>query len=86
MRDTAEGSPKGLTTRHYVGMVKVSRATAYREISDFVEKGLLEYHRGQGHNVRYTLNPSFLKYGNDFFPPFHTLFHLKKECRMLYWV
>lgn len=31
----------GLTTRKYVSMAKVSRATAFREISDLLEKGVL---------------------------------------------
>lgn len=45
----------GLTTRRYVGMTKTSRATAYREIADLVEKGLLRHLRGKGRNVRYAL-------------------------------
>lgn len=53
--DEPEGFSAGLTTRHYVGMTKVSRATAYREITDLVKKGLLRHHSGQGRNVRYVL-------------------------------
>lgn len=53
--DDPEGFSTGLTTRHYVGMTKASRATAYREITDLVEKGLLKYHSGKGRNVRYIL-------------------------------
>ena len=53
--DDPESFPSGLTTRHYVGMTRASRATAYREISDLVEKKLLKHHSGQGRNVRYSL-------------------------------
>ena len=35
------GFQGGLTTRKYVSMARVSRATAFREISDLLEKGLL---------------------------------------------
>lgn len=35
------GFQGGLTTRKYVSMVKVSRATAFREISDLLEKNIL---------------------------------------------
>jgi Fic family protein len=53
--DEPEGFSAGLTTRHYVGLTKASRATAYREITDLVEKGLLKHHAGKGRNVRYAL-------------------------------
>lgn len=36
-----EGFQGGLTTRKYVSMTKVSRATAFREIADLLEKGIL---------------------------------------------
>jgi Fic family protein len=45
----------GLTTRKYSGMTKSSRATAYREIVDLVEKGLLVSNSGLGRNVSYRL-------------------------------
>ena len=35
------GFQGGLTTRKYVSLAKVSRATAFREISDLLEKGIL---------------------------------------------
>lgn len=53
--DDPEVFQKGVTTRHYVGMTRASRATAYREIADLVEKGVLKHHSGQGRNVRYAL-------------------------------
>ena len=43
----------GLTTRKYVAMAKVSRATAFREISDLVEKGLLTQNPARGRSVSY---------------------------------
>ena len=49
------GFEGGLTTRKYVSMTKASRATAYREITDLVEKGLLRQNEGQGRNVSYDL-------------------------------
>jgi Fic family protein len=49
------GFEGGLTTRKYVSMAKVSRATAYREISDLVNKGILAANQGKGRNVSYRL-------------------------------
>lgn len=46
----------GLTTRKYVSLVKVSRATAYREMIDLVEKDILKANPGGGRNVSYDLN------------------------------
>ena len=52
--DTGKGGFQGeLTTRKYVAMANVSRATAFREISDLVEKGLLAQSSGRGRSVRY---------------------------------
>jgi len=42
-----------LTTRKYVSMARVSRATAFREISDLVEKRILLQNEGRGRNVSY---------------------------------
>ena len=54
--DAGPGSFKGdLTTRKYVGMTKVSRATAYREISDLVAKQIFKQNPGRGRNVRYDI-------------------------------
>jgi len=47
------GFQGGLTTRKYVAMAKVSRATAFREISDLVEQGLLAQNPPRGRSVSY---------------------------------
>ena len=47
------GFQGGLTTRKYVGMAKVSRATAFREISDLLEQGLLTQNPARGRSVSY---------------------------------
>jgi Fic family protein len=47
------GFQGGLTTRKYVAMAKVSRATAFREISDLVEKGLLAQNPARGRSASY---------------------------------
>ena len=47
------GFQGGLTTRKYVAMAKVSRATAFREISDLLEKGLLTQNPARGRSVSY---------------------------------
>jgi Fic family protein len=47
------GFQGGLTTRKYVAMAKVSRATAFREISDLLEKGLLAQNPARGRSVSY---------------------------------
>jgi len=46
----------GLTTRKYVSMTKVSRATAFREISELVEKGILVQNPSKGRSASYDLN------------------------------
>jgi len=46
----------GLTTRKYASMAKTSRATAFREISDLVEKKVLvQAPQSKGRNVHYDL-------------------------------
>ena len=45
----------GLTTRKYVSIAKVSRATAYREVSDLVSKKVLQQNQGKGRNISYDL-------------------------------
>lgn len=50
-----EGFTGGLTTRKYVGMTKTSRATAFREIQDLLEKGVLRHSVGKGRSVKYDL-------------------------------
>jgi Fic family protein len=49
------GFEGGLTTRKYVGMNKVSRATALREISDMLDKKVLRQLPGKGRSVHYDL-------------------------------
>ena len=45
----------GLTTRKYVGLAGTSRATAFREISDMLEKKLLRQLSGRGRSVHYDI-------------------------------
>jgi len=45
----------GLSTRKYVAMVKVSRATAYRDIDDMLSKKLLVQRKGKGRSVSHDL-------------------------------
>lgn len=45
----------GLTTRKYVSMTKVSRATAFREISEMLDKKMLRQLPGKGRSVCYDL-------------------------------
>lgn len=52
------GFQGGLTTRKYVSMVKVSRATAFREISGLVGSGVLIENSGKGRNASYDLKRS----------------------------
>ncbi len=56
--DTDKGEFKGgLTTRKYVSLAKTSRATAFREIDDLVEKKvLIKDPASKGRSVRYDLN------------------------------
>lgn len=54
--DSGKGSFKGgLTTRKYVSIAKVSRVTAYREISDLINKNVLLQNQGKGRNISYDL-------------------------------
>ena len=56
--DTGVGEFKGgLTTRKYGSLTKTSRATAFREISDLVNKKVLRQNsEGKGRSVSYDLN------------------------------
>jgi len=45
----------GLTTRKYVSMTKTSRATAFREISDMIDKKILRKASSKGRSVHYDL-------------------------------
>lgn len=56
MLETGKGNfAGGLTTRKYVSMAKVSRATAFREISDMLNKKILHQLSGKGRSVHYDL-------------------------------
>jgi len=50
-----EGFEGGLTTRKYVSMTRTSRATAYRDISDMMDKGILVRNKPRGRSVSYSL-------------------------------
>ena len=45
----------GLTTRKYVSIAKISRATAFREISDMLDKKVLRQLQAKGRSVHYDL-------------------------------
>jgi Fic family protein len=49
------GFEGGLTNRKYAGMAHVSRATAQRELSDLVQKGILRPNPGGGRSTSYDL-------------------------------
>jgi len=49
------GFQGGLTTRKYVAMTRVSRATAFREMSDMVAKQVLQQNPGGGRSVSFNL-------------------------------
>lgn len=49
------GFQGGLTTRKYVSLAKVSRATAFREISDLLNKGIFARNPSKGRSVSYDL-------------------------------
>lgn len=51
-RDGFEG---GLTTRKYVSLTKVSRATAFREITELLEMGILRQGTAKGRSANYNL-------------------------------
>jgi Fic family protein len=50
------GFEGGLTTRKYASIAKASRATAFREIDDLVEKGVLVQNPTKGRSTSYDLN------------------------------
>ena len=49
------GFAGGLTTRKYTAMTRTSRATAFREINDMLEKGVFRHSAGKGRSVRYEI-------------------------------
>lgn len=50
------GFAGGLTTRKYVSIAKISRVTAYREISELLALGLLKQNEKKGRNASYDIN------------------------------
>lgn len=50
-----DGFEGGINTRKYMGLTKASRATAYRELADLVEKGCLEASGKGGRSSGYRL-------------------------------
>lgn len=50
------GFAGGLTTRKYVSLAGVSRATAFREIAQLLEWGLIRQNPGSGRNVSYDIS------------------------------
>ncbi|MDP3703643.1 MAG: hypothetical protein Q8R78_04590 [Candidatus Omnitrophota bacterium] len=49
------GFQGGLTTRKYVSMAHVSRATAFREIAELVHQGVLRHNAAKGRSASYDL-------------------------------
>jgi len=49
------GFEGGLTTRKYAAIAKVSRVTAYRDITYLLENGILEKHKPRGRSVSYEI-------------------------------
>jgi Fic family protein len=57
MLDAGKGGFEGgLTTRKYVSLAKVSRATAFREMVLLVKLGILKENQGKGRSTSYDLN------------------------------
>jgi Fic family protein len=50
-----EGFAGGMTTRKYVGMTRASRATAFRELADLVNKRMIKPAPAQGRSASYVL-------------------------------
>ncbi len=50
-----DGFEGGLSTRKYMGMTKTSRATAWREIEDLLQKGMLRALPGGGRSTAYEI-------------------------------
>lgn len=57
MLDAGKGAFEGgMTTRKYVALAKVSRATAFREMEMLVKLGILKANQGKGRSTNYELN------------------------------
>lgn len=50
-----DGFEGGMTNRKYVGLTKVSRETAKRDLADLVDRGILRKNQGGGRSVSYSL-------------------------------
>ncbi|MBU1085852.1 MAG: Fic family protein [Candidatus Beckwithbacteria bacterium] len=50
-----ESGKNNLTTRKYINIAKLSRATAIREINNLVDKKILHKNQGKGRNVSYKI-------------------------------
>jgi len=50
-----DGFEGGLSTCKYVGMTKISRATAWREIGDLLQKKMLRPLPGRGRSTAYEI-------------------------------
>lgn len=55
--DTGERFAGGITTRKYAGMTQCSKVTASRDLSDLVEKQILQKTPGKGRSTSYELAP-----------------------------
>lgn len=53
-----EGFAGGMSTEKYTAIAQVSRATAYRELTELVAQGVL-VRTGQGRGTRYALAPQW---------------------------
>ncbi len=51
-----EGYEGGMTTRKYMAITRVSRATAYRDLSNLVQKGCLKQTDARGRSVSYQID------------------------------
>jgi Fic family protein len=56
MLDSGRGGFEGgITTRKYVSLAKVSRATAFRELNQLLELGIIKQNPGRGRSASYDL-------------------------------
>ncbi|MFH1996734.1 MAG: Fic family protein [Candidatus Omnitrophota bacterium] len=55
LEEGPDGFEGGLTTRKYVSMTRVSRATAYRDIAEMVERKILRRRKAKGRSVSYEI-------------------------------
>ncbi len=54
--DTGENFEGGMTTRKYAGMTECSKVTASRDLSELVEKDILQQRPGKGRSTSYELS------------------------------